>query len=100
LKLRSLIDAYDAWEEGLKLKEKLRKSEICLCVAIVIKNIDRKSFPSDDPDFNPEHMRLSRQGWKLFCQYKAFADAHPECANQMKRNGEWKMQEWYSSSKV
>lgn len=47
LKLRSLIDAYGDWEE--KLKDKLRKSEICLCVGIVMKYANEDTYPKDDP---------------------------------------------------
>ena len=90
LRLRSLIDAYDEWEE--KLKDKLRKSEIRLCVGIVMKYAREDTFPDDDPDENPEHMLLARPGWDLFRAYKKFADEHPECSNQTKQSGEWEMQ--------
>lgn len=68
LRLRSLIGAYDGWEE--KLKDKLRKSKIRLCVGIVMKYAREDTFPDDDPDENPEHMLLARPGWDLFCAYK------------------------------
>jgi hypothetical protein len=90
LKLRSLIDAYGDWEE--KLKDKLQKSEIRLCVGIVMKYAREDTFPNDDPDENPEHMLLTRPGWDLFRAYKKFADEHPECSNQTKHSGEWEMQ--------
>jgi hypothetical protein len=90
LKLRSLIDAYGDWEE--KLKDKLRKSEIRLCVGIVMKYACEDTFPNDDPDENPEHMLLARPGWDLFRAYRKFADEHPECSNQTKHSGEWEMQ--------
>ena len=90
LKLRSLIDAYGDWEE--KLEDKLRKSEFCLCVGIVMKYATEDTYPNDDHDENPEHMLLARPGWELFRAYKKFADKHPECSNQTKHSGEWEMQ--------
>ena len=90
LKLRSLIDDYDDWQE--KLKDKLRKSEMCLCVGIIMKYANEDTFPKDDPEENPEHMLLARPGWELFRAYKKFADKHPECSNQTKHTGEWEMQ--------
>lgn len=90
LKLRSLIDAYGDWEE--QLKDKFRKSEIRLCVGIVMKYANEDTYPKEDPDENPEHMLLARPGWELFRAYKKFADKHPECSNQTKHSGEWEMQ--------
>ena len=90
LKLRSLIDAYGDWEE--QLKDKFRKSEIRLCVGIVMKYANEETYPKEDPDENPEHMLLARPGWELFRAYKKFADKHPECSNQTKHSGEWEMQ--------
>lgn len=89
LKLRSLMDSYDAWEE--KLKKKLRKSEIHLCVGIIMKYANADTYPDDDPDENPTHMLLARPGWELFREYKNFADKHPECSNQTKHTGKWEM---------
>ena len=89
LKLRSLIDACGDWEETLK--DKLRKSEICLCLGIVMKYGREDTFPDDDPDENPEHMLLARPGWELFRAFKKFSDEHPECGNQTKHSGEWEM---------
>ena len=92
LKLRRLIDAYGDWEDNLK--DKLRTSEIRLCVGIVMKYANEDTYPNDDddPDENPAHMRLARPGWELFRAYKKFADKHPECSNQTKHSGEWEMQ--------
>lgn len=89
LKYRSLADAYGAWEESLK--DKLYKSEICLCRAIIMKYCKQDSFPDEDADQNPEHLRLSREGWKLFRASREFAAKHPDSVNQMKINGEWAM---------
>jgi hypothetical protein len=89
MEIRAVADAAIQWELDLETVHGLMDEEACAVVAIALKHLPRDEFPSLNG--NPSYIKLAKEGWELLTEANRVQNLHPQCTNQAKVDGVWKM---------
>jgi hypothetical protein len=90
LKIRAVVDAGAQWETDLEEVHGLMDEEACVVVSIATKHLSLDEFPSSLKG-NQSYIKLARAGWVHLKELNRLMKLYPECTNQSRVDGVWKI---------
>jgi hypothetical protein len=91
LKIRAAVDTGAKWELDLEKVHGLTDEEACVVVSIATQNLSLEKFPPSLKGYNQDFVMLAREGWKHLKEINRLSELYPECGNQARVDGVWKM---------